>query len=61
MVFYSTMNGLIGRRFCNSKGNMGFVKYYPGLEKCLYMGNLDTLRDWAYTKGYVRMQWMMLQ
>jgi GDPmannose 4,6-dehydratase len=31
------------------------------LEQCLYMGNLDALRDWGHAKDYVRMQWMMLQ
>jgi GDPmannose 4,6-dehydratase len=32
-----------------------------GLEDCLYMGNLDALRDWGHAKDYVRMQWLMLQ
>ncbi|MEL6228249.1 MAG: GDP-mannose 4,6-dehydratase, partial [Pseudomonadota bacterium] len=32
-----------------------------GLEECLYMGNIDALRDWGHAKDYVRMQWMMLQ
>jgi GDPmannose 4,6-dehydratase len=32
-----------------------------GLESCLYMGNIDALRDWGHAKDYVRMQWMMLQ
>jgi GDPmannose 4,6-dehydratase len=32
-----------------------------GLEACLYMGNIDALRDWGHAKDYVRMQWMMLQ
>jgi GDPmannose 4,6-dehydratase len=32
-----------------------------GLEPCLYLGNLDALRDWGHAKDYVRMQWMMLQ
>jgi GDPmannose 4,6-dehydratase len=32
-----------------------------GLEQCLYMGNMDALRDWGHAKDYVRMQWMMLQ
>jgi GDPmannose 4,6-dehydratase len=31
------------------------------LEDCLYMGNIDSLRDWGHAKDYVRMQWMMLQ
>jgi GDPmannose 4,6-dehydratase len=32
-----------------------------GMEACLFMGNLDALRDWGHAKDYVRMQWMMLQ
>ena len=32
-----------------------------GIETCLYMGNMDALRDWGHAKDYVRMQWMMLQ
>ena len=32
-----------------------------GLQDCLYIGNLDALRDWGHAKDYVRMQWMMLQ
>lgn len=32
-----------------------------GLEDCLYMGNMDALRDWGHAKDYVRMQWMMMQ
>jgi len=32
-----------------------------GLEVCLYMGNLDALRDWDHSKDYVGMQWLMLQ
>jgi GDPmannose 4,6-dehydratase len=32
-----------------------------GLEDCLYMGNIDALRDWGHAKDYVLMQWMMLQ
>ena len=32
-----------------------------GLEKCLFLGNLNALRDWGHAKDYVRMQWLMLQ
>jgi GDPmannose 4,6-dehydratase len=37
------------------------ILFNHGLEKCLYMGNMDSLRDWGHAKDYVRMQWMMLQ
>ncbi len=39
----------------------GLANIAQGLESCLYMGNLDALRDWGHAKDYVRMQWMMLQ
>ncbi len=39
----------------------GLANISQGLEPCLYMGNLDSLRDWGHAKDYVRMQWMMLQ
>ena len=39
----------------------GLANIAQGLEACLYMGNIDALRDWGHAKDYVRMQWMMLQ
>ena len=39
----------------------GLANIAQGLESCLYMGNIDSLRDWGHAKDYVRMQWMMLQ
>ena len=39
----------------------GLANIAQGLEQCLYMGNMDALRDWGHAKDYVRMQWMMLQ
>ncbi|MEI5617653.1 GDP-mannose 4,6-dehydratase, partial [Streptomyces brasiliscabiei] len=39
----------------------GLANISQGLEKCLYLGNMDALRDWGHAKDYVRMQWMMLQ
>ena len=39
----------------------GLANIHQGLEDCLYMGNIDALRDWGHAKDYVRMQWMMLQ
>ncbi len=38
-----------------------FLNIALGLEKCIYMGNIDSLRDWGHAKDYVKMQWMMLQ
>jgi GDPmannose 4,6-dehydratase len=39
----------------------GLANISQGLEKCLFMGNIDALRDWGHAKDYVRMQWLMLQ
>jgi len=39
----------------------GISNIAQGLEECLYLGNMDSLRDWGHAKDYVRMQWMMLQ
>jgi GDPmannose 4,6-dehydratase len=50
-----------GETFVTRKITRGLANIAQGLEKCLYMGNLDSLRDWGHAKDYVRMQWMMLQ
>lgn len=39
----------------------GLCNIAQGLDLCLYMGNIDALRDWGHAKDYVRMQWLMLQ
>lgn len=50
-----------GETFVTRKITRGLANIAYGLEKCLYMGNLDALRDWGHAKDYVRMQWLMLQ
>ncbi len=50
-----------GETFVTRKITRGLANITQGLEDCLYMGNLDALRDWGHAKDYVRMQWMMLQ
>jgi GDPmannose 4,6-dehydratase len=50
-----------GETFVTRKITRGLANIARGLEQCLYMGNLDALRDWGHAKDYVRMQWMMLQ
>lgn len=50
-----------GETFVTRKITRGLANISQGLEDCLYMGNLDALRDWGHAKDYVRMQWMMLQ
>ena len=50
-----------GETFVTRKITRGLANISQGLEKCLYLGNIDALRDWGHAKDYVRMQWMMLQ
>ena len=50
-----------GETFVTRKITRGMANIAQGLEECLYMGNMDALRDWGHAKDYVRMQWMMLQ
>jgi GDPmannose 4,6-dehydratase len=50
-----------GETFVTRKITRGLANIALGLEQCLFMGNMDALRDWGHAKDYVRMQWMMLQ
>jgi GDPmannose 4,6-dehydratase len=50
-----------GETFVTRKITRGLSNIAQGLEECLYMGNMDSLRDWGHAKDYVKMQWMMLQ
>ncbi|WP_227104980.1 GDP-mannose 4,6-dehydratase [Chromobacterium rhizoryzae] len=50
-----------GETFVTRKITRGLANIAQGLESCLYMGNMDALRDWGHAKDYVKMQWLMLQ
>jgi len=50
-----------GETFVTRKVTRGLANIAQGLESCLFMGNIDALRDWGHAKDYVRMQWLMLQ
>ena len=50
-----------GETFVTRKITRGLANISQGLEQCLYMGNIDSLRDWGHAKDYVKMQWLMLQ
>ncbi len=50
-----------GETFVTRKITRGLANIAQGLDSCLFMGNMDALRDWGHAKDYVRMQWMMLQ
>ena len=50
-----------GETFVTRKITRALANISQGLELCLFLGNMDALRDWGHAKDYVRMQWMMLQ
>jgi GDPmannose 4,6-dehydratase len=50
-----------GETFVTRKITRGLARIAQGLETCLYLGNMDALRDWGHARDYVRMQWLMLQ
>ncbi len=50
-----------GETFVTRKITRGLCNIAQGLDKCLYMGNINAKRDWGHAKDYVKMQWMMLQ
>jgi len=50
-----------GETFLTRKITRGLARIDAGLDQCLYMGNLDSLRDWGHARDYVEMQWRMLQ
>jgi len=50
-----------GETFVTRKITRALARIKLGLQDCLYLGNMDALRDWGHAKDYVRMQWMMLQ
>lgn len=50
-----------GETFVTRKITRGLAQIATGLEQCLYLGNLDALRDWGHARDYVRLQWLMLQ
>ena len=50
-----------GETFVTRKITRSLARINEGLESCLYVGNIDSLRDWGHAKDYVAMQWLMLQ
>ena len=60
-ILYNHESPRRGETFVTRKITRGLVKIAQGIESCLYMGNINTTRDWGHAKDYVQMQWMMLQ
>jgi len=60
-VLFNHESPLRGETFVTRKITRGLSRISEGLQECLYMGNIDALRDWGHARDYIEMQWMMLQ
>ena len=60
-ILFNHESPLRGETFVTRKITRGLARIHQGLETCLYLGNLDSLRDWGHARDYVRAQWLMLQ
>ncbi len=60
-ILFNHESPIRGETFVSRKITMGLTRICLGLQKTLYLGNLDAKRDWGHAKDYVRMQWLMLQ
>jgi len=60
-ILFNHESPLRGETFVTRKITRGLSRIQQNLERCLYLGNLDALRDWGHARDYVRAQWLMLQ
>ena len=60
-ILFNHESPLRGETFVTRKITRAIARIKLGLQQCLYLGNLDALRDWGHSKDYVEMQWLMLQ
>jgi GDPmannose 4,6-dehydratase len=60
-VLFNHESARRGETFVTRKITRGLANIAQGLERCLFMGNMDALRDWGHARDYVHMQWLMLQ
>jgi len=60
-ILFNHESPLRGETFVTRKITRGIARIREGLEDCLWLGNIDSKRDWGHARDYVRMQWMMLQ
>jgi len=60
-ILFNHESPLRGENFVTRKITRALSRIKLGLQKCLYLGNIDALRDWGHAKDYVEMQWLMLQ
>ncbi len=60
-ILFNHESPVRGETFVTRKITRGLSRIAAGLDKCLYLGNIDSLRDWGHARDYVRAQWLMLQ
>jgi GDPmannose 4,6-dehydratase len=60
-ILFNHESPIRGETFVTRKITRGLARIHQGLESCLYLGNLNSLRDWGHARDYVRAQWLMLQ
>lgn len=60
-ILFNHESPLRGETFVTRKITRALSRIHLGLQDCLYMGNLNALRDWGHARDYVEMQWLMLQ
>jgi GDPmannose 4,6-dehydratase len=60
-ILFNHESPLRGETFVSRKITRGLTRISQGLQKCLYLGNLDARRDWGHARDYVKAQWLMLQ
>jgi GDPmannose 4,6-dehydratase len=60
-ILFNHESPLRGETFVTRKITRGLARISESLESCLYLGNLDSLRDWGHARDYVSAQWLMLQ
>jgi GDPmannose 4,6-dehydratase len=60
-ILFNHESPIRGKTFVTRKITLGLARIKLGLQKCLFLGNMNALRDWGHAKDYVEMQWLMLQ
>ncbi len=60
-ILFNHESPIRGETFVTRKITRALARMHEGLETCLYLGNMDALRDWGHARDYVEMQWLMLQ
>jgi len=60
-ILFNHESPIRGETFVTRKITRGLARIHEKLDTCLYLGNLDSLRDWGHARDYVRAQWLMLQ